>query len=479
MEVILILLTLILIGTLIYLTPLHKQLAKRPFIGLVIFTLINALVLLKWHGIWQLWTMNALLFILMIEYLALTLLKNKKFRVTVKFNRKLYLLGAYVTLVTVLIFPVFTKMGSLTHNENIGTWKMIIESSDRVETMAAVEGIKRRFSITLYYPIQTDNGSAKAWLDGGNPSIEGLSKSYGLPQSLMGHLKKVKMDARLSKKISTPDAAYPVIVITHGVKGSGDQFAQLAQTLADQGYFVAVLNHPYTAYTAVFENKDYILGAKSPAAQLDYVDQKIELERQITLTSQADLMESFKVLDQLNQGAYEARFKGLLDLSDMTLVGHQVGGGAVVTALNQVSYVKTGILLNPVIEQIPKKYILGGSEKPLISLVTEDYLESNNAPYFRRLMEGSGDALIYKTNSGRDLDMMDIGKISYLFTLKGLSSGPGAQNKILKSQVDLISQAVEKYSQGQIFEDISENLNLAELNLTKLEPEEINSVEGK
>lgn len=473
MEVILILMTLMAIGTLIYFTPLHKQLSQRPAMGLIIFTLINALVLLKWRGIWQLWPMNLLLLILMLEYLALTLLKNKKFRVTVKFNRKLFLVGAYMTFGTILIFPVFSKMGSLTHHENIGTWKMVIESADRVETLATVEGIKRRYSLSLYYPIQTDSGSTKPWLEGGNPSIEGLSKSYGLPEALMGHLKKVRTDAKNSRKIRTPDTPYPVIVISHGVKGSSDQFSRLAQSLADQGYFVAVLNHPYTAYTAVFEDNDYILGAQSPAAQLDYVDQKIELERQITLIQQADLMESFKVLDQLNQGAYEARFKGLLDLSDMTLVGHQIGGGAVVTALNQVTYVKTAILFNPILEQIPKKYILSGTSKPLISLVTEDYLNSNNATYFKRFTEGSPESLVYQAKSGKDLDMMDLGRISYLFTGKGLSSGPYAQQKILKAQVELIQQGVQKYSQGQIFEDIAQNLNLAELNLLKLEPDEI------
>lgn len=474
MEVILIVITLLAIGIITNLTPLHKQLSKRPIFGLIIFTLLNGLVIWHWQGVWQLYAIMALLGILMIEYLALTLLHNKKMRVTVKFNRKIFIIAAYVTLLTVGIFPVFTKVDGRTNHEGIGIWKMIIESADRKETMASVEGVKRRFVVNLYYPI-SGGGAKKDWLEGGGASVKGIALSYGLPEMLISHLKSVKTDARISRKIVPPDTAYPVILISHGVKSSADQFSELAQSLADLGYFVVVVNHPYTAYTAYFDKGDYILGAKSPSAQLDYVDQKIELERQITLVQQSDLMETLKVLDQINMGKYDERFKNILDLSDITLVGHQVGGGAALVTLNQVPYIKTGILLNPVVEQLPKKYILSGSKKPIIALVTKDYTASNNSIYLKRYLEGSEDSLIYESKVGKDLDMLDISKVTNLFVFKGLSEGISAKNSLIKAQVELIDQAVQKYSQGKIFEDISKNVNEEQFKLQRLVPEEIDS----
>ena len=408
----------------------------------------------------------------MIEYLFLTLSKKNGLQVTVKLNRKLFLLCAYVCICGSLVFTPFSKLNVKSVKQYVGSWKLVVESSNRQETLATIEGVKRRFSVQLYYPIADKTGKEKTWFEG-SAAIRGMALSYGLPEVLVAHLKQVDSGVYLSKNIQAADVPYPVIVISHGLKSSSDQYTRFSKALAEKGYLVAVINHPYSAYAAVFSNKDYILGAESPAAQIDYVDQKIELEKQMTLLQQGDLMETFKVLDELNQGRYASNFEGVLDLSDITLVGHQIGGGAVVTTLNQVPYVKSAVLFNPVIEQIPKKYILEGSSKPVLSLLSKDYLQSNNAVYWKRYLLGSEESLTAVALNGTDLDMTDLSRISYLFTANGLSAGLSANRRLLNAQVSLVDQAVQKYSQGQVFEEIPENLDLAALGIELLEPEVI------
>jgi hypothetical protein len=454
--------------------PLHNKLRKLPIVGAVGFSLINLIVYLIWNGAWQFLTVHLILTLVMLEYLFLAISRNQKLQVTVKLNQKLFLIGAYVCLCGVLIFPAFPNMHYQLGKNPVGTWKLIVESSERTETMAQIDGVKRRFAIQLFYPISNKSGAQKKWFES-ETSVKGMALSYGMPELLVSHLNDIDSGVYLSKKIQVKEVPYQVIVISHGLKSSSEQYTRLAKQLAAKGYLVSVINHPYSAYASVFSKKDCILGAQSPVAQIDFVDQKIELEKQMTLIQQGDLMETFKVLDQLNQGNYDNRFKKMLDLSDITLVGHQIGGGAVVTTLNQVSYAKTGILLNPVVEQIPKKYILEGSEKPILALVSKDYLDSNNSKYLMRYLEGSKDCIIAESERGKDLDMTDLSQVSTLFRMSGLSDGRSASQKMIDTQVAFVDQAVQKYSQGQIFEEISKNLDLARLGITLLEPEAIDA----
>ncbi len=476
MEQILIFLTIIVVGVFVSVKSFHQKLNKLPWVGFLSFTALNILLIFRWGGIWQLWSIHLTISILMLEYLFISLNHKKAFRVMIKFNRKLFLLCAYVSLCGLILFPVVTKVNHPNSDKPVGTWKMIVESTEREETLAQTNGLKRRFTVQLYYPIQNKSGKQKKWFDGGNPSIKGLALSYGFPQMLVSHLKKVDSGAYLSRKIKLKDSPYQVVVISHGLKGSSDQYTQLAESLVEKGYFVAVINHAYSSYATVFNQNDYILGAKSLAAQIDFIEQKIELEKQITLIQQGDLMETFKVLDQINQGNYDPIFKAQLDLSDMTLVGHQIGGGAVLVTLNQVPYVKTGILLNPIIEQIPKKYILEGSIKPVISLVSKDYVSSNNATYLKRYMQGSKDALWIEAKLGKDLDMTDLNKVSTFFAFNGISDGKKSSDRLIEAQVAIVDQAIQKYSLGQIFEDIPQNLDSAHLGISILKPE---AIDGK
>lgn len=466
---------LMVIGILVCSAALHKRLSSHPIAGAVLFGLISALLYWHWRGIWQLWTLHLLLAILVMEYLFLAMNRHRKLQVTVRFNQKLFLFCAYIGIGGSLLFPAMTSLSGSQKDQAVGTWKMVVESSERTETLSQIEGLRRRFTIQLYYPIDQKSGKTKKWFDGGEPAIRGLALSYGLPEILISHLKTVDSGAYLSRRIIPRDAPYQVIVISHGLKGSSDQYTRLAESLAGKGYLLAVINHPYSAYATIFGKKDAILGAQSAAAQMDLVDQKIELEKQITLIQQGDLMECFKVLDQLNQGYFDARFKNQLDLSDMTLVGHQLGGGAVITTLNQVPYVKTGILINPVVEQIPKKYILQGSAKPVVTLISEDYIASNNAAYLKRYLMGSAEPLLWASEKGTDLDMTDMSQVTALFPLNGLSDGSAVNKRLIRAQTALIDQAVQKYSQGQIFEDIPSNLDSARLGLIYLKPEDIDA----
>lgn len=460
-------------GVLAWVKPIHHLLSRKPIIGLGVVLVIGMGLVSLYGFAWQIFSCYVFILVVVLEYLALVMLKSTKLRITHKLNQKLWLFTTYVTAISLILFPMPLNLDEPNLSGAVGTWKIAVESSNRTESFANVEGLKRRFTLNLYYPILSNSGKEKEWLDG-SQDLKGLALSYGLPEMLLGHLKGVSSNAKWSRKIKIPDAPYPVVIISHGSKSSHEQFESLAQQLADNGCFVAVINHPYSAYTTVFAQKDAILGAKSIAAQLDYVDQKVELEKQITIAQQGDLIETFKVLEDINAGRYDEKFRKQLDLSDMTLVGHQLGGGSVLVTLNQFPFIRSAVLLNPVVEQLPKKYAIEGSIKPVVAMFTKDYMQSNNAAYLMRYLSGCKEAYAFVANRGKDLDMLQISAITPLFQMKGLSDGAGSSKKLQKANYALCVQTVKKYSQGHIFEDFMSGINVKQLGIEPLKPEVIN-----
>lgn len=473
MSTIFVILTIVALGGVIGYKPVHNYLRRIPALGVFIFLLLNIVMITAWRGVWQFWPIYFVLAILAVEYLFLTLFRQKKMQVTVKFNKKLYLICAYITLCSLAVFPIVKTVGVLDRGQIVGTWKMTVESTDRLETLVQDSEDKRRFTVQMYYPVHDKKGERKKWFEGGSPSVKGLALSYGVPEVMIGHLKSVKSSAYLTRKIQATDHPYQVVLISHGFKSSSDQYTRLAETLASKGYFVAVVNHPYSAYATVYGKKEYVLGARSSLGQIDLMDEKIELERKMTLIQKEDLKETFRALESLNAGEIDENFKEKLDLTDLTLVGHQIGGGAVLIALEEMPSAKTGVLLNPVLEQIPKKYILAGSTKGVLALVSSDYKASNNAMYLGRFLSASREGLLFATTSGKDMDMTDLGLVSNLFALKGLSEGRKANEKTIRAQVDIVDHAIQKYSQGQIFEKLSENIDQGKLGLNILSPEQL------
>lgn len=463
------------LGMLILNRGLHRILGKKPILGLLLFLLLGLGLGYYYRMTWQVYGLYLLIALLALEYFALMLLKNKKLRVTVRFNARIYVICTYMALLCAYLFPITTALQS-PEGLPVGSWKLVVESGDRVDKMAEVSGLKRRYAVTLFYPIEADQGKRKTWLEG-DASIRGMALSYGLPEFFLSHLKSTHSEARQSKQISSSDAALPVVIISHGTKSSSEQFTRLAEALAAEGCVVAVINHPYSAYATIYSDKEYVLGARSMAAQLDFVDQKIELERQLSAAQQGDLIETFKLLDRINQGEYDNRFKNKLDLSDMILVGHQLGGGSVLATLNQMPFLSSAVLLNPVVEQLPRTYIMKGSEKPVIGLLTEDYLASNNASYLSRYLKSSAKAYVYKPQKGKDLDMLEMPSLSPLFSLKGLSAGQQARQQIFEAQLRLCLEAVDTYARGQIFKELDENIDSEALDLVPLSPEEVYAVE--
>ncbi|BAZ41295.1 hypothetical protein NIES4101_72590 [Calothrix sp. NIES-4101] len=110
----------------------------------------------------------------------------------------------------------------------------------------------------------------------------------------------------IGQKIKPP---LPLIVISHGVAEDRETFAYTAQHLASYGFAVAVLEHPGSDATKI---QQYFSGLSSPPEAQELINRPLDIKF---------------LLDELqsNKKSY-ASWKGLLNLSEVGIIGHSYGG---------------------------------------------------------------------------------------------------------------------------------------------------------
>ncbi|MCF4970064.1 alpha/beta hydrolase [Nostoc sp. CMAA1605] len=124
--------------------------------------------------------------------------------------------------------------------------------------------------------------------------------------------RKYDVDVYLPQPKSTTvkdSAPYPVIVISHGLAEDRNTFVYLAQHLASYGFAVAVLDHP-VGNSQQFQQ--FLSGIASPPQPIELVDRPLDVKY---------------LLDELqNLNATDARFKNQLNLQQVGIIGHSLGG---------------------------------------------------------------------------------------------------------------------------------------------------------
>lgn len=437
--------------------PLNLFFSKQPLVGIGLHIALLGVLFMSSGLSWQVVPLAFMLILLVAEYSFLFFTKKVGVAISPYLNSRLGIVFAYMSLLFFIIFPVI-KIEGIHGQYDVGSWRIIVESSNREEMLKVDDSQKRKFAMRMYYPVKKDSGKPVKWLEGGTAAIKGIEAAYGIPSFFISPVKQVEIGATNSKAVLDPGSKLPVIIIAHGVNSSPDLHARLAESLAAKGYFVAVINHTYSAYSTYFSKDVYVLGKSSPAAHLQFSNQKISTEKLVTGVQYGDIVEVIKALDGINQGRSDEAFKDRLNLSNIMVVGHQMGGGAALAALNEIPFVKAAALFNPIVEQLPKKYMLVGTTKPFAALVSEDYVASNNGPYLSAIMDNSANETVMKINKIKDLDFTDLPSISPLFWMSGLSKGEGERHKALAIQVTVIDKMVQKYIKGSSFENLSDFL---------------------
>lgn len=117
-------------------------------------------------------------------------------------------------------------------------------------------GAKRRLQAYIWYPADVVAGAAPAPLLNAQ-QIALLSSLQSIPSELMS---KLPGGSHLEAPVAQREAAYPVLLMSHGGGGSSPlQQASTAEALAARGYVVVGLSHPYQSLATFYASGDVAL----------------------------------------------------------------------------------------------------------------------------------------------------------------------------------------------------------------------------
>lgn len=209
---------------------------------------------------------------------------------------------------------------------------------------------------------------------------------------------------------------YPVVIFSHGIGGNRTCNTTVCCELASQGYIVAAVEHRDGSASMTYQLIENIQRAvnvshsnghhihrthsytekwmefdRSPPRWDDYdfrnkqVHQRSE-ECILALDVLTDLNKGATILNQLG-GNYNLKlFKGLLDFSKVSMVGHSFGGSTTVCTLSKDKRFRVGVMLDGWMHPLDEE-VYGNITQPLLMINMETFQWQENVDQMQRLQK--------------------------------------------------------------------------------------------
>ncbi|MDF2591134.1 MAG: platelet-activating factor acetylhydrolase, plasma/intracellular isoform [Clostridia bacterium] len=223
-------------------------------------------------------------------------------------------------LVPTVVIP-FYSLPEPTGKFNVGTVVSDFTDNNRIETLSKEKGENRKIAVQFWYP--SDKTGDKFEYD-----------INGAP-------------------ISTSQQKYPVLIFSHGAFGVRMSNASTFRELASHGYIVASIDHTYQAFYTSFAD------GKSAPISMEFLNNAMKVQ-----TDSLPIDETFKithewldlrtadinlVIDSLKAGdlgAAGTMLNGHMDLANIGLFGHSLGGAASAQISRERDDVKAAIVID-------------------------------------------------------------------------------------------------------------------------------------
>lgn len=209
----------------------------------------------------------------------------------------------------------------------------------------------RQLAVQVWYPGQALPGaSSKAYLEeAGIPIVSGL---LGIEPDI---LSSIRPHALSAVPVATDQSRYPVVFLSPGGNGSFlEQHTAQAEELSSHGYVVVGISHTYESLVTVFPDGQAIQANLSllPKFTLpenpteEDLQKMLETRKQLVEVRTADARFVLDQLEQINVNDPKGLLAGFLDLDNVGIYGHSLGGVTVPEILRSDSRFKAGLSLD-------------------------------------------------------------------------------------------------------------------------------------
>ncbi len=292
----------------------------------------------------------------------------------------------------------------------VGT-RTYVMSHDRPDDQA------RRIVVQFWYPAAAGTADEPVpWLADQSASLEAFAREHGLPRFGLGHLDRIRGHAHADVAVAA--GRHPLVIVSHGWSGMRALHSSLAESLASHGYIVAAIDHTGAALVTTFPDGE-VVGLEHNLLPAGAPTERYEAAASRLVGMFAADVEL--VLDNVAE-AVDEDLSAAIDANRIGLVGHSTGGAAAYLACSRQPSCAATVGLDPWVEPLPDELVGAGLDLPVLSLRSEEWLDTPNDKRLRRLHAGSTAAQGRVTVAGtlhRDFTMLPL--LSPLSAPLGLS----------------------------------------------------------
>jgi len=273
-----------------------------------------------------------------------------------------------------LVAP-FSDLPAPTGPYSVATRSTTWIDSSRDETFTEKQDF-RKIVVQVWFPITKQNDlTTLPYIDAPELRLPAIAKQLRLPMSLIRHFGEVKTNTCAIPDGSVPDQKFPLILFSHGLSGMRFQNTSLIEELVSHGYVVIAADHSYGANITIFndgETAEYRAG-KRRALNEDFIN-TIDLSQLAILVG--DLRFIMDMIDTDSSGLF---LNGLpMDTSRIGVMGHSLGGAAVINTMAVDPRVKAAMILDGWYAPVPDSVVSAGLKRPIFHLGQKQWSDQNN-----------------------------------------------------------------------------------------------------
>jgi dienelactone hydrolase len=265
----------------------------------------------------------------------------------------------------------------------------------------------RDLMVYLWYPSPRGNAGEPGWYLPGAKEMDAdpdlqprMQQEFeaAWPLIVSGKIRPHAID---NAPVANTPKAFPVVLLSHGLGGTGFEYTSLIEELVSHGYVVVAIEHTYTALAVEFPNGKIVpFHREAIPANLSADERFKRMMAGAGLeisTGASDLVFGLNRLEKMNKaGSRHFLLSGRLDLKDVAAMGHSAGGDFATRACQLDERIKACISLDggmPPVSAFPeypdgKRFhqpVLlvevdhSGDRKPFSETQYNDYLKKKEA----------------------------------------------------------------------------------------------------
>lgn len=274
------------------------------------------------------------------------------------------------------------QLPNLTGPYQVGTTSYNFVDTKRNDIYSPNQTDKRELAVRVFYPGILQPGATTApYLPDTVAQLYG--PALGLPPAdFVKTVSAVQQNAFKGATLNTAQSSYPVLLFSPGFGALPESYSFQAAELASQGYIVASISHTYDTLVTAFEDGRIV--TQSPVFNTASVPELINLINQDLDVRAKDAQFVLDELEQVNKSDPKGLFTGYLDLNQVGIYGHSLGGATAALAMQTDSRFKAGLNMDGTLFG---SVIQNGLNKPFMLMNSENanQIDPTRRPFYESL----------------------------------------------------------------------------------------------